>query len=144
LSLTIDASVFVSAIRHTETGSDESNTFLDALRGSPRAVFCPILVITETVAAIGRVTAGADLAQQAADVVDTLPGIRLVSVDAALARSAARIAAEHRLRGADSIYLAVAVLFGSTLLTWDKEMLERGSAIANTLTPTGWLRELMG
>ena len=42
------------------------------------------------------------------------------------------------LRGADSIYVAVPEMFDATLVTWDVEMQQRGSAVVQTLTPTEW------
>ncbi len=47
----------------------------------------------------------------------------------------------QRLRGADSVYVAVAEEFDTLLVTWDTEMLERGAAIAQTITPALWLAQ---
>lgn len=70
-----------------------------------------------------------------------MAGLRLVPFDTPLAEHAARIAIEHRLRGADAVYTAVAQLFGATLITWDGEMLERGGKIVPTMTPAQWLEQ---
>lgn len=45
----------------------------------------------------------------------------------------------HRLRAADSIYVAVAETFNATLITWDAEMLQRSPAVVPTLTPMEWV-----
>jgi predicted nucleic acid-binding protein len=43
--------------------------------------------------------------------IEDFPGIKLISLDLSLARRAAQIAIEHRLRGADAAYVAVANAF---------------------------------
>ena len=52
---------------------------------------------------------------------------------------ASQIAAMYRLRGADAIYVAIAQEFGTTLITWDREMLTRGLSAVSIMTPTDWL-----
>ena len=47
----------------------------------------------------------------------------------------------YRLRGADSVYIAVAEAFDAALITWDTEMLERGSDVVETRTPAQWMKE---
>jgi predicted nucleic acid-binding protein len=52
-----------------------------------------------------------------------------------MARQAAELAAGHRLRGADSIYVAVARRYGTTLVSRDEEQRLRGSTLVTCLTP---------
>jgi predicted nucleic acid-binding protein len=40
--------------------------------------------------------------------IEDFPGIKLISLDLSLAGKAAQIDAEHRLRGADAVYVAAA------------------------------------
>jgi hypothetical protein len=40
------------------------------------------------------------------------------------------------------VYVAVADAFDAVLITWDAEMLERGSEAVNTVTSSGWLEAL--
>ncbi len=53
----------------------------------------------------------------------------------AMARQAAELAATHRLRGADAVYLAVARRYGTTLVSRDVEQRARGSAAGPWQTP---------
>ena len=55
----------------------------------------------------------------------------LVPLDTALAQQATDVAARYRLRGSDAVYAAVALRFGSTLVTLDREQRER---VAEALT----------
>ena len=71
-----------------------------------------------------------------------LPHLFLVPLDETLADQAADIAAQHRLRGSDAVYAAVALRFGSTLVTLDREQREWIAAVIPTCLPTevlaGW------
>lgn len=48
-----------------------------------------------------------------------------VSLDENPAREAARLATEHRLRGADGVYAVVAHRYRAALITLDRQQLER-------------------
>jgi len=137
--LTIDSSVFVSAARPSEIGHAESTAFLAWVRNKRTRLFLPTLVIAEVAAALSRTGSDRGLAQQYALAVGQLPNTVMVALDEGLARQAAAIGAQHRLRGADAVYLASAALFAAELITLDREQLERGAAIVQTLTPADFL-----
>lgn len=137
--LTIDANVFISAIVRQEVHHADSLALLQKLSDGPASAVCPTLVIVETVAGIARPTGNEDLARQGRILIEEFPGIRLQAPGLHLIRHAAEIAASHRLRGADAVYLAVAQIHRTTLITWDKEMLQRGPDVAPTVTPAQWL-----
>jgi len=71
-----------------------------------------------------------------------LPHLFLVPLDQTLAGQAADIAAQHRLRSSDAVYAAVALRFGSTLVTLDQEQRERVAAVIPACLPAevlaGW------
>ena len=137
--LTIDSSVFVSAARPSEIGHAESTAFLTWVRNTRPRLFLPTLVLAEVAAALSRTGSEAGLAQQYAMAVGQLPNTVMVALDEGLARQSAALGAQHRLRGADAVYLASAALFAAELVTLDREQLERGAAIAQTLTPADFL-----
>ena len=137
--LTIDSSVFVSAARPSEMGHAESTAFLAWVRNKRTRLFLPTLVMAEVAAALSRTGSDPGLAQQYALAVGQLPNTVMVALDEGLARQSAAIGAQHRLRGADAVYLASAALFAAELITLDREQLERGAAIVQTLTPADFL-----
>jgi predicted nucleic acid-binding protein len=141
MSLTIDASVFVAASREEEVHYPASREFLQHVRAQaqPLIVFCPALVLPECSAAIARPTDDPALAAELVSLVEAFPGLQFVPLDQPLARRAAQVARDYRLRGADSVYAAVAEALGTTLVTWDVEMLERGAAVVSTMTPAEWV-----
>ena len=137
--ITIDSSVFVSAARPGEPGNAESTSFLSWVRKLRPRLFLPTLVIAEVAAALSRTGSAAGLAQQYALAIGQLPNSVLVALDEGLARQAAALGAQHKLRGADSVFLASAALFAAELVTLDRQQLERGSAIVPTLSPADFL-----
>jgi predicted nucleic acid-binding protein len=141
MSLTIDASIFVAAARGQEAHHLVSRQFLRQARSQDVPVFCPTLVLPECAAAIVRPTGDTTLGEELVALIAGFPGLRLVNLDLPLAQQAVQVATHHRLRGADSVYVAVAEAANATLITWDDEMLERGAGVVTTLTPLQWIAE---
>jgi len=141
MNWTVDASVFVAAAREAEPHHADSLAFLHELHVSERPVICPTLVLPESVAAIARRTGDAALADEVADLILSLAGLRLLVLDLPAAERAAHLAKAHRLRGADAVYAAVAHAAEATLVTWDLEMLARAVGAVPTLTPSQWLAQ---
>jgi len=137
--VTIDANVFVAASISTESHHPDSLALLTRLRQRGVEVFCPSLVIVETVAAIARPTGDVALALQGIRLITGLQNITLLNLTQRRSRVAARLAANRRLRGADSVYVAPAVESGATLITWETQILQRAPAAVPTMTPTDWL-----
>ena len=68
------------------------------------------------------------------------PGLQLLPLSLALAQRAAVITSAQRLKGADAVYVALTEAHADTLITWDKELLQRGPAVVPTITPADWLQ----
>jgi predicted nucleic acid-binding protein len=139
--LTIDASVFVAAARPQESHYSVSRQFLRQARSQNATVFCPTLVLPECAAAIVRPTGDRALAEELVALIAGFPELHLVSLDPPLAHQAVQVATHHRLRGADSVYVAVASAADASLITWDDEMLDRGAGVVTTRTPQQWMVE---
>lgn len=139
MKCTVDANVFVAAARPPDVHHAVSDRFLERAHDSGAAFICPTIVLPECAAAIARASGDQDEADRVAYSLQRLPHISFVAADLSLARRAARIAAVHRLRGADAVYCAVAEAAGATLITWDGEMLERCPAVVRTMTPAEWV-----
>jgi len=77
-----------------------------------------------------------------AQAVHGLPGQIWITLDDSLTEEAIQLATEHRLRGADAVYAAVARRHGTTLVTWDRQQLNRLQSILPVLTPTKALERL--
>lgn len=132
---TIDASVWVAALLPTDTHHQSSRDTLVRLMAQNAPIICPTLILPEVAAAVARNTDRDDLAVQGSESVRDFPGMTLRLLEPDLAMKAARLAATHRLRGADAIYVAVAAEEQTVLVTWDAEMHTRGAATVRTTTP---------
>jgi predicted nucleic acid-binding protein len=133
---TVDASVHLSALNPYEPESVASQAFLDLVRQRQIPLYCPTLLLVEVAAAIARTM---DDAGQAVALAATLRGLSnqtLVPLDDALAGVAIDLAAKSRLRGADAVYAAVARQYGTTLITLDRQRLERLPSTVKTARPT--------
>jgi predicted nucleic acid-binding protein len=62
-------------------------------------------------------------------------------VDGALADRALRLAADACLRGSDAVYAAVSQQYGTTLVTLDRQQLERLPSIVRVICPADALDE---
>ena len=136
---TVDASVFLNAFNPYESGHEDSRQLLALLQEKAIPIIVPTLLLPETSAAIARGRADAGMARQFTAALQHLPHMVWVPLDDTLARQAADIAARCRLRGSDAVYAAVALRFGSTLVTLDQEQRERAAEVIPTRTPAAAL-----
>ena len=137
---TIDASVHVSALNPTEVGSADSQAFLAQVQRQHVPLFCPTLLLVEVAAAIARALDDTGRAMALAAELRGWPHQTLVSLDEPLAARAADLSATARLRGADAVYAAVAQQYGTTLVTLDRQQLERLPPLVETARPADVLR----
>jgi predicted nucleic acid-binding protein len=129
---TIDASVHVSALNPTEADSVGSRAFLAWVRQQHIPLFCPTLLLVEVAAAVARALGDAERAVAIAEVIRGWPDQTLVSLDEALASRAVDLAATAQLRGGDAVY-AVAQQYGTTLVTLDRQQMERLPPLVKTV-----------
>jgi len=143
-AFTVDASVFVNMFIADEAGSANSRAFVAHLEQQRLALVVPMLVLPEVGGAISRVTGDALLAQRLATSLGRPSHVELFPLDMTLARAALSIAAQHRVRGADAVYAAVARAFGAVLVSRDRQQLERLADVVITRSPEEALDELGG
>jgi len=136
---TVDASVFLNAFNPYEPGHTESQRLLALMQQDATPIIVPTLLLPEVAAAVRRGRGDAKLARRFSATLSGLPHLVLIPLDITLARRAAALAAQHPLRGSDAIYTAVALRFGSTLVTLDRQQRERAAEIV----PTCWPQEAL-
>jgi predicted nucleic acid-binding protein len=139
---TVDASVFLNAFNPYEVGHEASHRFLAGLQEQAVPIIVPLVLLPELAAAVSRGREDEALAREFATALTRLPHLVWVSLDSTLARQAADVAAQYRLRGSDAVYAAVALRFGATLITLDREQLERVEAVLAARTPAEALAEM--
>lgn len=139
---TVDASVFLNAFNPYEEGHGESRQLLACFQRQASPVIVPTLLLPEVAAAVNRGRQNEELAREFALALSRLPHLVMVPLDDTLARQALDVAAGYRLRGSDAVYVAVALRFGSTLITLDREQRERIIDVIAARYPSEILAEM--
>ena len=124
-SVTVDASVFLSAHNIAEAGQAESLHFLQLLGASTQPVVLPTLVIPEVGASAYRISGNAEIAQSIALSIAEIPGVIFVPLNEQMAEESMEMALESALKGGDAVYAATARRFGATLVTLDQQQRNR-------------------
>ena len=133
---TIDASVHINALNPSEAGSADSQAFIARVFQRALPVFSPTLLLVEVAAVIARVFDSPAQGIALTQVLRFLPGQTWVALDDDLAGEASMLAAEYRLRGADAVYAAVASRYKTTLVTTDRQQIQRLSNFLDVRKPT--------
>jgi predicted nucleic acid-binding protein len=122
-----DASLWVARFVPRDKFHPTVKSWLDTLRTQGDQFLAPAFLLPEVGGAISRRTGDPALSKQILFSLENLPGLRIVEMDNALLRMAANLAADLALRGADSIYVAVAVRLSVPLATLDIEQKKRSA-----------------
>jgi predicted nucleic acid-binding protein len=139
---TIDTSVWVNGSDTLEAGYDISRRVLTVVGQRAIPIIAPTLLLPEIAGAISCTRANPTLGARFARQVAALPNLSLIDLTASLAAQALALAAQRSLRGADSVYAAVAVQHSTTLISLDNEHLTRLTGIVTVLTPAQALAAL--
>jgi len=131
----VDASVWVSRFVSDDVHHEPSRLWLARLVEEGTAITAPALLLPEVTGAIARRVGRPELATHALSLLQRLPNMRFVPIEADLAQLAGQFAADLGLRGADAVYVSLAYQLGVPLATWDREQLERSPTSINVLTP---------
>lgn len=123
--VTVDASVWINAFRPEEEGSLESLTFLEKIRQAREPIISPTLLLPELAAVLARGGEKSENVLRFVQSVKDLPHQVFIALDETTAQVAVELAERCKLRGADAVYGAVALRFGSVLVSRDREQVER-------------------
>ena len=124
----------MSALVPSDVHHAASRSWLEQ-RAADQLLVAPSLLLPEVASAVSRATGRPLLARRAVRLLTRLPALRLVAVDSELAEAAARLAGDQRLRGADSVYVALAKQLSLPLVTWDLEQASRSSEVIHAGAP---------
>jgi predicted nucleic acid-binding protein len=139
--MVLDASVWVAALIKNERHHAESASFLSRLVQDQRTAFVPVLVLAEVAGAIARQSRDTARAETGLRFMRAQDWLSIQPLTESQGETAAAIAAQQFLRGADAVYAALARQLGTPLVTWDNELLERAAAVVPTFTPADWLHQ---
>ncbi|HZG66209.1 MAG TPA: type II toxin-antitoxin system VapC family toxin, partial [Herpetosiphonaceae bacterium] len=133
--IVLDASVVVSALWVRDERHEVSRAWLAGYLASGALLLAPSLILIEVAGVVARRTGDTVLGEEATAYFESIPVLELVDFDRQQSRLSARLAAELRLRGADTTTVALALERGVPLITWDKEQIERGGQRSEVRTP---------
>jgi len=131
----IDASVYVSLINAHDKEHASSWAWFEQAQSAQESLVAPSILLAEASAATSRGVGDPTLAHR---VVRELRGsglIELIPVTLSTAERAATLAADHRIRGCDAVYVAMAHERGEVLITLDHQQRNRAPSHIVAHTP---------
>lgn len=131
----VDASVILASVLPSDPNHVASKKWLDTLIQAGDQFTIPVILLSEVSAPLSRAY---NQPQQAKKLVQSLinaPFANLVTITIPLANRAAVIAADYKIRGCDSIYVALAEAIGEELITLDKQQRDRASNLIQVRSP---------
>lgn len=130
----VDASVWVGYYHEADPAHARCSSWLRAALAHGERLFAPSLSVVELAAALTRLGLP-ETASWAVDHLITKIGLELFDLDATRAQRAAELAMATRVRGADAVYLALAVERDEVLISLDRQQRERGGALVDVREP---------
>ena len=130
--LTLDSSVFIAALRPTESFHDQCHRLFERVIGGQYEVFVPYSVLVEVVAAAFRRTGSRQFARTVHAQLLQIASIHFLDLVKSRASQACELAMASGLRGMDALVLQVAKEMGTTLVTLDEEFVELAKRVVRT------------
>jgi predicted nucleic acid-binding protein len=124
--IVVDASIWVARLVAEDVFYERVKTWMSVRLEQDDQFLAPSLLLAEIGGAISRRTTPS-LALKAIEQIQNLPGLQLVEMEDLLLQEAAHLAAQLGLRGADSIYVALAARLELPLMTLDIDQRERAA-----------------
>jgi predicted nucleic acid-binding protein len=134
-TVVIDASAWVSRLLTQDSNHHAAVAWINQHLLNGGLFIAPILLVTETASAISRITGLPARGHLAVSQLYAMVEMNLVQIDQALVDEATDLAADLRLRGGDSYYVAVAHRLALPLVTFDREQLSRSASVITTIRP---------
>jgi predicted nucleic acid-binding protein len=131
----VDASVWIAAQDPADPVCTRSRLFFSHAVVAGIAVQVPEFARVEVACALARKLRNPLQGERLANLVFKTAGAKEHPVNPVLLAKALALGTTRFLRGADALYSATAEIVGCTLVSWDKEHLQRAGA----LTPDDWL-----
>lgn len=134
-AVVIDASVWISRLLPQDSNHQAASSWVNRHIMIGGIFTAPTMLAMEVAASISRRTKNVAQAQAASDQLYGLWFVRLAPMEQTLVEEATDLAATLGLRGADAIYVALAMRLGVPLVSFDSEQLTRPSSLISTIRP---------
>ena len=131
--IVVDASVWVSRLVESDEFHVPVKNWMNAQLEQDTTFVSPSLLLAEVGGVISRVTGKPELGLNAIQKIENLPDVRIVDMDKTLMDNASRTAAKYGVRGADSVYIAVASTLNIPLVTFDVDQRAKASKLVDVI-----------
>lgn len=131
----LDATAWISSLVTTDIHHARSDKWLVRVSVAGEELIVPSIFLVEVAGALARRTGDKVAATAALRTTVSSTAITVVPIDRALATTAARLALDLSLQGADATYVALAAERDSPLVTWDRELISRAGAVVRVVEP---------
>src|SRR5579872_1480494 len=139
LSIVVDASVWISWLRPSETNHKASSIWMEQFITKNGFLVSPAMLLIEVAASISRLTGQALRAKEAINRLNSISRIQISPMDSSLVQLAIDAATNLQLRAGDAIYVALAHQLNIPLISWDKEQIQKASSLVTTYTPENYI-----
>ena len=139
MKLVVDASVFLAFVIPEEKEHGEAARFFACCDTGKQQILFPALALAEVAGGVARRKRAPMKAALAVSRMQRLAGVKFFPLTEQSAAAAARLAANHFLRGADAIYCQLAREKTVPLVTFDLEIRERATGVVRGLSPQAWM-----
>lgn len=137
MTFTIDSSVYLSAFLEKDHFHHPSKTFLTELAKSKADILLPILIPLEVANTLHHLGLSVKKSQRVFESFFNTPGTRILSLDWAISQVFLKDIQHFHLKTADWIIAATSYYLGTTLVTWDKKLIQTTQKILKARIPLG-------
>ena len=120
-----DASVIVADARPSEPFHPDAHRLLQCIWEHDHTIQIPIIALAEVGAAISRGANDLESAEKLISLWQRLPHVTIIEVDTQIGILAAKLASQHKIRGCDAVYVALASITNASLVTLDGQQRSR-------------------
>jgi predicted nucleic acid-binding protein len=131
----VDTSFYVTTVDVKDPLHAVARSWLGEASKAGERLFAPWILVAEVGAAISRGLGDPALARKTVARLVGAGVVHLIPVDARLAERASDIAIDHRIRGCDAVYVALAEALGEPLATFDTQQSVRAAGVVRVLRP---------
>lgn len=131
-----DASLITSLFSEPDVNHAAARRWFDAAHARGEPLFAPTIILAEVASAFGRTLGDPDRARVVIRRIVDWKLITLVPIATPIAVRAAEVTADTRLKGCDSIYVALAAELNEVLVTFDQEQLSRTTGMIRVTRPS--------
>lgn len=131
----IDASVLVNSFMKHEDHHEASKQLVEGIKKRGIVVILPEIVLPEVSSAIARGTGDSHLALEFVEDLRNISNFVFIPIEREISNLSAKFAAYYKIRGFDSVYVAVSYIFGVKLITLDTEQIEKSKDLIRSSAP---------